>query len=943
MPLPTNREKRRRRFAAAQASLSPEELETQQQQNMEIAHKPLAHTTLYMLKLAKKWFIEFMEDEHPGINAQDQYFASGSPEPDHVLMKEYARYLARSRIGRITGTLKINSIIGYISSLLWAMERETNRMYNPQLRNQLGVFISHNLAEQEGLSTASNPKPIAYAEDVSFIVSKLYDSEYLGTFANMRMVLNLTLYIMLVIDTCGRGGEIARINTRPEHMCLRWEDISFYSFQSTDNDTFDIRANIKIRWGKNDTLDDSKYKIIPFARLLPASMALEDTLRLLINTALMDGVFDEGVHSWGDLSRIRLPPSIAKTGRRIQLKQNMLEVPVLRRMLYHRLTTDPVQMVDLPPLISRLGQYCGIEHRLIGYCFRRGAAYVLAMNVSDDMRRFLMGHAPGSNTYAKHYQSLTSTVDFPSMFRGLQQVSTLAQGSVLLNRSDTAPLKLSCEGLRRVMAHPDVQKEDATLDSIRSDILEKYPTIAEARRQGDLLAKEYDDSFAVRRSHVDILKNRYYREEYNAHFANTTATGNLLDTNQPASRSVHLDAVQSSSTQPPADSGPHPSTISSAVAQRTGDTQAYPDEIANASDDNDQVGGFLKTVDADFLDNVTWSDLLHEEDERAREIMELEQQPTSSNSRLDVYDDSSPVNSLPSSGDISTPATTQSDVSLQTAASPHESITRRVHGRGTSRVTGRGVSAYNDMKNELAMLEDDPEAHSACMIKWFTIAHPIDQFPPGQEPVIGTYLCCAKNPETGRIRRKGPTFEDQDQLLAHMWSEHHAAITKTPEVYFCWFCQIWLIKPHEWRTHSATHLDDAQNIASTIGYAGVSAGRTIVPRICPLCLHDESLPTFQRVRAYQTLWDLWHHVRTHLQNQKKDDSRQQCPCYPTNCGKVDEMDSVEMEEHLKEAHGMASTQENKTKKRRNPLGEVSGNAGPSRAPSKKTKINESEE
>ncbi|SPJ84009.1 uncharacterized protein FTOL_10525 [Fusarium torulosum] len=227
---------------------------------------------------------------------------------------------------------------------------------------------------------------------------------------------------MLVIDTCGRGGEFARVSRRPEHMCLRWEDVTFYSFQSTDNDTFDTRINIKIRWAKNETMDGLRYKIIPFSRLLPISMALEDTLRLFINTTLMDGVFDEGAQSWGDLSRIRLPPDIAKTGRRIKLKQDMLEVPVLRRMLHHHLTTDPIQTVDLPPQISRLGQYCGIENRLIGYCFRRGAAYVLAMNVSDDMRRFLMGNAPGSNTYAKNYQSLTSTIDFPSMFRGLDQV-----------------------------------------------------------------------------------------------------------------------------------------------------------------------------------------------------------------------------------------------------------------------------------------------------------------------------------------------------------------------------------------------------------------------------------------------------------------------------------------------------------------------------------------
>ena len=50
----------------------------------------------------------------------------------------------------------------------------------------------------------------------------------------------------------------------------------------------------------------------------------------------------------------------------------MLNVHVLRRMGKHKLTKDPVQMVDLTTQITRLGQYCGIETKLMGYCLRRG-------------------------------------------------------------------------------------------------------------------------------------------------------------------------------------------------------------------------------------------------------------------------------------------------------------------------------------------------------------------------------------------------------------------------------------------------------------------------------------------------------------------------------------------------------------------------------------------
>ncbi|KAG4266398.1 hypothetical protein FPRO03_01682 [Fusarium proliferatum] len=90
MPRLSNREKRRARFAATQHSLTSEELEKQKEQNIKVAQKHVAHTTVYMLKLSKKWFIEFMEDEHPAVDAQVEHFAPDSHDQDHVLLKEYS-------------------------------------------------------------------------------------------------------------------------------------------------------------------------------------------------------------------------------------------------------------------------------------------------------------------------------------------------------------------------------------------------------------------------------------------------------------------------------------------------------------------------------------------------------------------------------------------------------------------------------------------------------------------------------------------------------------------------------------------------------------------------------------------------------------------------------------------------------------------------------------
>jgi len=89
---------------------------------------------------------------------------------------------------------------------------------------------------------------------------------------------------VLIVDTCGRGGEFVLNAARPKHMCLMWKDIELYSFQNVEDNAFDIRINVTINWSKNDTLDDSKYKTIPLVRLLPILMVSEELTPVRIET-----------------------------------------------------------------------------------------------------------------------------------------------------------------------------------------------------------------------------------------------------------------------------------------------------------------------------------------------------------------------------------------------------------------------------------------------------------------------------------------------------------------------------------------------------------------------------------------------------------------------------------------------------------------------------------
>lgn len=516
-PLKPNRANQRSaRFAAAQAMLSPQQLEEQQLQNRTPSTKLLAHTTVYELKMAKRWFVEFMEDQHPDVDVETSFFTPDVSPSDVVLLKEYARYLVRSRVGRVTDKLSVITVQHYMKMILFVMEREAKHQSLLSIRDELHIFAASELVTQEGIGIKMYTKAVAHTEDLTFIISRLYHPNYLNTFSNMRTVLNLTLYMALVVDLCGRGADIARHPLRPKHMCLCWEDINFYTFQSEDDDSFDIRALVNVRWSKGQSQDESLYRTASFPGLLPTHMALEDTLRLLLITALMDDVFENGITSWDELYRLRLPPSLAGTGQRLMIKKDMLSVPLLRRMEKHSLTNEPALTVELQAQISRLGRFCGFENRLIAYCLRRGVAYVLATKTTAENRRFLMGHRPRSMAYSA-YHSRISTIDFPAMFRDIETRPVTALSGISLNRSDEVPLRISEQGMQKVMLQDDVQAATKELDNIRAAILQKHPGLSAAARTSDPLWEDYRVAYRIRRSLMESVVRRVYAEEYKQH------------------------------------------------------------------------------------------------------------------------------------------------------------------------------------------------------------------------------------------------------------------------------------------------------------------------------------------------------------------------------------------------------------------------------------------
>jgi hypothetical protein len=121
-------------------------------------------------------------------------------------------------------------------------------------------------------------------------LSKLYEPEYLDSFSPMRQVMNLTIYILLMIDLTGTGAEFARHPLRKPGQCLLREDVELYGFHRSDDDYFNEQARITIRWAKETMHDGSRFTTVPLAGLLPRELALQNTLWLLLVLALVDGI-----------------------------------------------------------------------------------------------------------------------------------------------------------------------------------------------------------------------------------------------------------------------------------------------------------------------------------------------------------------------------------------------------------------------------------------------------------------------------------------------------------------------------------------------------------------------------------------------------------------------------------------------------------------------------
>ena len=153
--------------------------------------------------------------------------------------------------------------------------------------------------ERDGeLSNKTRVKPVATKNDLDVLIAMAFSDTFALKSRGVRLLLNLGLYMNLYVDAAGRGSDLAwggPTVAEKSNQCLCWDHVCFYVVCLDDGDRV-ISANVDIKYSKGQR---DKQKTITL-RLLPMAMAMQDSLRLLVTLALIDGVFGPGI-TWADL------------------------------------------------------------------------------------------------------------------------------------------------------------------------------------------------------------------------------------------------------------------------------------------------------------------------------------------------------------------------------------------------------------------------------------------------------------------------------------------------------------------------------------------------------------------------------------------------------------------------------------------------------------------
>ena len=178
----------------------------------------------------------------------------------------------------------------------------------------------------------------------------------------MRLVLNMSMFINFMVDTCGRAHEIISTIRYP-NVYLRWRDVKIYVFKSAEGG-IEFTGNLRLTNMKGMKDEPDKWKEVPL-KLMPVKLCFEDSLRLILLAALIDGRIS-GAKTWQDLEKIGALCA-TESGRLLPFTSESMDLPIMP-MVNHVTSevvyTSPMHYDCVQRQLRRVGKLCGFRDTL---------------------------------------------------------------------------------------------------------------------------------------------------------------------------------------------------------------------------------------------------------------------------------------------------------------------------------------------------------------------------------------------------------------------------------------------------------------------------------------------------------------------------------------------------------------------------------------------------
>ena len=328
-----------------------------------IAVRFVCAATLHAYAAIVRWF-EHFTTEVLGLPVETahRYFQREGPLPTLKVIRQFFFFLADGGHGIHGGKLARITIEGYATTFFGVL-RYCNRRHDRDTREQTYLWIRYNLTDELGMQKGQIlSKPVAYATDVTLILSKLYSPLGLRGCMSMRLVLNMSMFINFMVDTCGRAHEIVSSFKYPD-VYLRWRDVKIYVFKSADG-RIEFTGIIRLTNMKGMKDEPGKWKEVPL-KLMPVKLCFEDSLRLILLAALMDGRIP-GAKTWQDLEEIGALCA-TESGRLLPFTAESMDLPIMPKVNHvtsEVVYTSPMDYDCVRRQLRRVGKLCGFRDTL---------------------------------------------------------------------------------------------------------------------------------------------------------------------------------------------------------------------------------------------------------------------------------------------------------------------------------------------------------------------------------------------------------------------------------------------------------------------------------------------------------------------------------------------------------------------------------------------------